>query len=117
MVIFPFSLKLPKITQIVFLQGGNGSMGRIHQQGLGCGTEPQHTGASHLPSRSPIQPTVKEETMPPMANTDTDRDQYMVRMCGEVAGSVWGGSVPSVPSSPETLVVNLSGGTMPSTRP
>lgn len=126
-VFFPFFPKLGKITQIVFLQGGNGSMGKINQKGLGCGTESQHTRASHLPSRSPIQPTVKEETMPPMANTDTDRDQYMVRMCGEVARSslmsVRGGTVPSVPpwrnvpSSPEALVAYLSGGTMPSTRP
>lgn len=65
--------------------------------------------------------------MPPMANTDTDRDQYMVRMCEEVERSSlmsFGvGSVPSVPawrkvpSSPEALVAYLSGGKMPSTRP
>lgn len=100
---------------------------KINQKGLGCGPESEHAGASHLPSRSPIQPTVKEETMPPMANTDTDRDQYMVRMCGEAARSslmsAGAGSVPSVPawrnvpSSPEALVAYLSGETMPSTRP
>lgn len=94
--------------------------------------------ASHLPSRSPIQPTVKEETMPPMANTDTERDQNMVRTCGEAAGSSGGASIPSVlpqapvpgmvlgtvlgtvlgmgPSSPEVLGASLSMGTMPSTR-
>lgn len=80
--------------------------------------------------------------MPPMANTDTERDQNMVRTCGEAAGSSGGVSIPSVlpqalvlgtvpgtvpgtvlgmvlgtgPSSSEVLVASLSMGTMPSTR-
>jgi len=95
--------------------------------------ESWHTRSSHLPSRSPIHPTVKEETMPPTANTETERDQYMVRMCKEVARSSpvlpGGASVPSVlpqgsvlgmvtvTASPEALVACLSRGAMPSTRP
>lgn len=72
--------------------------------------------------------------MPPMANTETERDQYMVRMrCGGVvrsslvsAGGVIVPSVPpqgsvpgtgTVPSSQEVLVACLSRGAMPSTRP
>lgn len=71
--------------------------------------------------------------MPPMANTETERDQYMVRMCVEWARSspesAGGASVPSVPRqgsvpgmgtvlfSTESLVACLSRGAMPSTRP
>lgn len=110
-----------------------GERKKIKQKDLGCGTRVTAHKSSHLPSRSPIHPTVKEEIIPPMANTETERDQYMVRMGGELAGSSLvsdrGTDVPSVlpqgsvtgtgtvPSSPEPLVACLSGGAMPSTRP
>lgn len=32
---------------------------------------------SHLPLRSPTNPTKKEDTMPPMEKIATDNDQYM----------------------------------------
>lgn len=103
---------------------------KSNKKDLAEADESQHTVCSHLPSRSPIHPTVNEEIMPPMANMETERDQYMVRMCGEVVRSslvsASGVSVPlvpaqgcvlgTVPSSPEALVAYLLREAIPSTR-